>query len=376
MASGTFKPTNNTDDGLWYSGGFDDSDSGFYLGNAGIAIHSFCRFPSVTIPQGSTIDSCFIRIKSNGAYSVTVVDTDVYFADADDQAAPTNEGECNGLSLTGGVAWDGIGSWSNDVQYDSPELKTILQTVIDRGGFSSGNAIVAVIKDGGSSGSAYRAGHDFGWTPSGCVELHITWTAGGGEVVVAEPFILVGSLTADVATIDPIINPVFRFIFRLTGAADGLSDQIIPISSFSARLKSGDPTFLSVVIPGLDYSAQIAARPNGDLSIKMGLEVAGIIILTEEIVRVDFENIQITEGAVNKTIILDGHRTETWSTKTVVLTAASYRKLHKGKLRYRCVPDLYVKPGDTVEIESDNFVVDNITLSMSANQINMEITEA
>jgi len=376
MASGTFKPTNNTDDGIWYSGGFDDSDSSLYLGNAGIAIHSFIRFTGVNIPQGSTIDACFLRFKSDGAYSGTVVDVDIHFADADNQAAPTSEGECNGLSLTGGIAFDGIGSWSNDVQYDSPELKTRLQTVVDRVGFASGNAIVAVVKDGGSSGSAYRACYDYGWSASDCVELHVTWTAGGGTTVVAEPFILVGSLAAGVATIDPIINPVFRFIFTLTGGADGLSDQVMPISSFSARLLSGNPTFLSVVIPGLDYSAQIADRPNGDLSIKMGFEVAGVIVLTEEIVRVDFENIQINEGAVNQSITLDGHRTETWSTKTIALTGASYRNLNKGKIRYRVVPDIYVKPGDTVEIGLDSFIIDNISLSMSGSQFNMEVAEA
>lgn len=187
---------------------------------------------------------------------------------------------------------------------------------------------------------------------------------------------LQGAISDPAVQIIRLVNPVQRFYFTLTGAADGEIDVTIPISSFSARMKSGDPTYLSVVIPNLDYALQVADRPNGDLVIKMAYEVGGVIQIAEEIVRVDLENIQTEEGGINQSIILDGHRTITHGAKSVNLSGGNYRKLHKGKLRYRCEPHLYVRPGDTVSIEDDSFIADNISLSVSGSQASMEVAEA
>ena len=52
------------------------------------------------------------------------------------------------------------------------------------------------------------------------------------------------------------------------------------------------------------------------------------------------------------------------------------RSLNKGKLRYRCEPDLYLRPGDAVTINGDSFTVDNITMSISPIRQVMEVTEA
>ena len=162
----------------------------------------------------------------------------------------------------------------------------------------------------------------------------------------------------------------------MTGSNDGETDIAIPISSFQTRMKSGDPTFLSVVIPGTDYSAQIAARSNGQLIIKMAYAVGGVDQIAEELIRVDLENIRVDEGGRNQSIILDGHRTVTHETKSVNLTGASYRSLTKGKLRYRCEPDLYLRPGDTVSVNGDSFTTDNITMFISPTQETMEVAEA
>jgi len=165
------------------------------------------------------------------------------------------------------------------------------------------------------------------------------------------------------------------YTFTLTGAADGIADIVIPISSFQSRIKSGTPTYLSVVIPGTDYSSEINLRLNGKLVIRMGYLSNDEFILSEIIASVDFESIIINEGGVNKSITLDGHKTETWIPKEVDLVGASYMNLDNGELRYRCTPNIYVRPGDTVSINGDSFIVENITYSVSAELETFEVSE-
>ena len=190
-----------------------------------------------------------------------------------------------------------------------------------------------------------------------------------------DPLIATASLSATPEAPFTIEGHPRVYLFTLTGEADGVDDVIIPISSFQSRIKSGDPTFLSVVIPSAEYASYINNRPNGDLVIRMGYKDGDEILLTEIIAQVTFENIAIYEGATNKSITLDGHKTETWIPKEVDLTKASYMNLTDGKLRYRCKPDLYLRPGDTVNINDDTFVVNSITFSVSSGLETYEVAE-
>ena len=169
---------------------------------------------------------------------------------------------------------------------------------------------------------------------------------------------------------------VRRYYFTLTGAEDGEDDVVIPISSFSARLRDTDPTYLGVVIPGTDYADEIAARSNGQIIIHQAWVVGGVEAYREEIARADLEEIRTDEGARNQSITLSGHRSETNVAKIATLTGASYKYMAGGKLRYRCLPDLYVRPGDTVRINNDEFTAGLITINVNALQQTMEIAEA
>ena len=162
----------------------------------------------------------------------------------------------------------------------------------------------------------------------------------------------------------------------LTGDADGISDLTLPISSFQGRLKSGDPSYLSVIVPGTDYDAAISARSNGDLIVRMVKTLASGNVIREEICRVDLEDIRLYEGDTSQSCELSGHRTVTNAAKELTLTGASYRAVTNGLLRYRCSPHLYLRAGDTVNIEDDTFVADSITISISADQETMEVAQA
>ncbi len=173
------------------------------------------------------------------------------------------------------------------------------------------------------------------------------------------------------------VDENYRITYRclLTGAADGLSDQVLPISSFQGRFRSGDPSFLSVVVPGLDYAEAINARSNGDLIVFMVKTYPAGASIAEAICTVDLEDIRLDEGTSSQSITLAGHRTESWPAKSISLSGVSYRCVTNGKFRCRCVPDLYVRPGDTVEVNGDTFTADLITWTVGAGIESMEVSE-
>lgn len=99
---------------------------------------------------------------------------------------------------------------------------------------------------------------------------------------------------------------------------------------------------------------------------------------TEEIARVDLEDIGLDKGSRNRSITLSGHKTVSVSDPNAVsLSGASYRTLTTDSLRrFRCEVDLWLRPGDTVTVEGESFAVGYISYTIGKGQEVMEITEA
>ncbi len=151
-----FSPAVSGDDGYRrLPSVFNTNSDSMLIGDDGVNNNSlFVRFPAVT--KGSvTVVSAVLQLTSGSNLSGATCNLNIYFNDEDDAAAPTNAAEFDGLSLTSPIAWV-PGTWNTFVDYDTPELKTILQTIFDRGGWASGQALMMVIKDNASDGNAYR----------------------------------------------------------------------------------------------------------------------------------------------------------------------------------------------------------------------------
>ena len=156
-----FSVTTGTDDGKAVDAGFDNNNPQFNFGNflgddddAPDNVRSFVRFTNVTIPQGKTINSAIIELKS---YNNTTNWRDhgyILYGDASDNAtAPTNATEYNAKTKTtasnSGVFDVAIdqGSTFYNILLHTVGQKTYfpctqqLQEIVDRSGFSSGNAV-------------------------------------------------------------------------------------------------------------------------------------------------------------------------------------------------------------------------------------------
>lgn len=168
-----------------------------------------------------------------------------------------------------------------------------------------------------------------------------------------------------------------QYTFILTGHQDNLSDLTLPISSCQGRIRTDAATYMAVTLPAEeDTITGINLRPNGEIVVSMQFVFRGETIYDQEIGRVDLEDIRIDEGSVNRSITLSGHSTYSYFQQIVNLSNPMIRRLNDGKRTYRCEPDVFVRPGDIVNINDEQFITDMITWAVDATSEWMEVREA
>lgn len=171
----------------------------------------------------------------------------------------------------------------------------------------------------------------------------------------------------------------------LTGAADATTDLTLPIKSFQARLRSGNPTYLGVAVPDKDtYISQVNARLNGQLVVYKGYKFPDVgnyggVVNYVEIARVDLEDVDWVEETNNSTINLGGHITETnTNTKSVDVSPVESVELQSdGAHRVRCAVDFFIRPGDDTVYNTlgSSFTAGLITISVNHSSESMDILE-
>lgn len=168
----TYQVGATADDGEKYATAF--LNGYVSLGYSGGSYNPFFRWTSVEIPAGSTITAAKVQLRAKNSDSGKTVNMNIYFNDVDNATAPTDVATYDAKAVTAAVAWNSIGAFTAGTWYDSPELKTILQAVIDRAGWASGNAIMVLMKDNGSSN--YRRMNDYDDGASYAAKLVVTYT--------------------------------------------------------------------------------------------------------------------------------------------------------------------------------------------------------
>lgn len=134
----------------------------------------FCRFPNINIPNGATIDSAKITFKAGASDSGSITMT-IYAEDVDNASAPTNYAThqtARGNGTTATVSWT-PSNWAINLNYDTVDISTVIKEIIDRGGWSSGNAILILIDRNSDNGERVARSYDNG---SGYPALYIDWS--------------------------------------------------------------------------------------------------------------------------------------------------------------------------------------------------------
>ena len=129
------------------------TSSDLELGNGDGNDYEAMRFTGIEIPQGATITSAYLEFTVDEATSGT---TNVTFQGEDADDAATFTTATNDISsrttTTASVAWNGIAAWNAPVgdRKQSADLTSVLQEIVDRPGWSSGNALVIIATGTGS----------------------------------------------------------------------------------------------------------------------------------------------------------------------------------------------------------------------------------
>lgn len=143
------------------------------------------RFTAVNVPQGATINSAFVQFDCDDGdvgFDTPTADLVIKAQAADDTVtfAGTTSELSSRPTTTASVAWSSIPSWvagdGAGANEKTPDLAPIIQEVVSRAGWVSGNSIVIVF-----TGTGERTADSFNGVPAAAPLLSVTY--GGPSAV-------------------------------------------------------------------------------------------------------------------------------------------------------------------------------------------------
>ncbi len=134
------------------------------------------RFCGVEVPQGAEIIRATLRICAHAEGTCGWIAAALYAEAADNPGSFTSEHRVSALTMTTASqdwSWDSV-VWQANAWYESPDIRSVIQEVIDRPGWSPGNALVIayVVSDSGAYNRRFWA---YEGSPSKAAELVIVY---------------------------------------------------------------------------------------------------------------------------------------------------------------------------------------------------------
>ena len=136
------------------------------------------RYTSVTVPSAATIDAATTTLEISGT-STDSPQVDIFGEDVDNAVDFSTTADVTDRTRTAAsVSW--VDTNIGNGPKTSPDFKAVIQEIVDRGGWGSGNAIVILIdgKDQVEVEQFKPLSYDF--ASSTAPKLDIDYTAGGG----------------------------------------------------------------------------------------------------------------------------------------------------------------------------------------------------
>jgi hypothetical protein len=141
------------------------------------------RFQNITIPQGSQIQSAYLRLTAypDSLNLQTNCKLKIRGNITSNSSSFSTSGDYTGRAKTSAtVTWDSqsvpsLGTWLSDTVYQSPNIASVIQEIVNQGGWASGNALTLFVEDNGSNSGSMRVAHAFDSTPTKAPELVINY---------------------------------------------------------------------------------------------------------------------------------------------------------------------------------------------------------
>lgn len=127
---------------------------------------AWLRFTSVTVPQGATILSATIAFKQGSDTDSGSVSVNIKGEAADNPSQPiSNADGRNKTRTTASVNWQPGGWTSPGTVETSPDISAVIQEIVNRSGWASGNALQILIDRVNSGSTAYRTFRSYDSSP-------------------------------------------------------------------------------------------------------------------------------------------------------------------------------------------------------------------
>jgi type IV pilus assembly protein PilY1 len=131
------------------------------------------RFQDMNVPQGATILSAEISITAYTNDTGSSTDITIYGEDTDDA---DSYGNVKTRTKTSASVLYEPPNWTTNTVYKTPDLKTVVQEIVDRSGWADGNSMAFIMETTGSN----RRGRTYNNDPNKAARLSITYQSSGG----------------------------------------------------------------------------------------------------------------------------------------------------------------------------------------------------
>lgn len=214
-----------------YNTNFTNTTHSYYLDSTTYNPYmGFARFLNVTVE--GTIDVSYLTLSARGGSASGV--TDIYGEDADNPGQVADKTDFDGRVLTTATVQWSPSAWVAQTEYNTSSINTIIQEIVDRGGWSSGNAMnIKTVDTQTAACSAHSKDSNTGGAEAPA--LHIEYTAAAGvNITVPVGSLTLAGLAPTVATPVNITVPVASL--TLAGLAPSVATPVnitIPVGSLS-----------------------------------------------------------------------------------------------------------------------------------------------
>ncbi|MFQ5812824.1 MAG: carboxypeptidase regulatory-like domain-containing protein [Anaerolineae bacterium] len=183
----SFQISASSDDALdTYDGGnsaYSHTKNAMNVGHAGTGgtfqgpVHTGFRFANVTVPSGSIIVTATLRLKNKTERSDAVhLKLAAHDADNGPTFADTAGGRPSGRTPTSAqVDWDISSAWQAEAWYESPDVASVVQEVVDRPGWEAGQALSIIVRDDGSDSGQRRRVYAYDSDPANAAQLVVSY---------------------------------------------------------------------------------------------------------------------------------------------------------------------------------------------------------
>lgn len=218
------------------------------------------RFTNVTVPQGATITAAYLSFRAKYGGSGLLFDAVIKGIAEDNTPTWSESNKPSQRSKTAAnVTWNMV-AWTPDQWYNTPSITSIIQGIVNRSEWASGNSLALVVEnDTGDESGELRQPNSYVETPADAPKLHIEYVS-GGYTPTPTPTLTPTPTPSPPDTTPPVISNVQAINITqssatITWTTDDLSDSTVNYGltgSFGlTRSDSGLVTSHSINLTGL-----------------------------------------------------------------------------------------------------------------------------